>query len=127
MGKKIIEKGWLYEYEETAESQITNGYEVTGVRYVLGELFDTSCNKALICIGINPSTAIPEQLDPTLKRVQQMYGVLGVILSERGNTCMTCCLEIKKKILTVLSACSMQTITSRHTKLLRKGILNTLF
>lgn len=71
MGKKIIEKGWLYEYEETAESQIINGYEVTGVRYVLGELFDTSCNKALICIGINPSTAIPEQLDPTLKRVQK--------------------------------------------------------
>ena len=168
--------GW-----KTAESQIINGYEVTGVRYVLGELFDTSCNKALICIGINPSTAIPEQLDPTLKRVQKYakrsgeYGawymlnvypqratnpddmdidpnmeihrnnliaiknllseikeadvwcVLGVILSERGNTCMTCCLEIKKKILTVLSACSMQTITSRHTKLLRKGILNTLF
>lgn len=72
MGKKIIEKGWLYEYEETAESQIINGYEVTGVRYVLGELFDTSCNKALICIGINPSTAIPEQLDPTLKGYRNM-------------------------------------------------------
>lgn len=71
MGKKIIEKGWLYEYEETAESQNINGYEVTGVRYVLGEQFDTSCKKALICIGINPSTAIPEQLDPTLKRVQK--------------------------------------------------------
>ena len=62
MGKKIIEKGWLYEYEETAESQIINGYEVTGVRYVLGELFDTSCNKALICIGINPSTQCPNSL-----------------------------------------------------------------
>lgn len=71
MGKKIIEKGWLYEYEKTEESQIINGYEVTGVRYVLGEQFDTSCKKALICIGINPSTAIPEQLDPTLKRVQK--------------------------------------------------------
>lgn len=71
MGKKLIENGWLYEYEETAESQIINGYEVTGVRYVLGRQFDTSCNKALICIGINPSTAIPEQLDPTLKRVQK--------------------------------------------------------
>ena len=71
MGKKIIENGWLYEYEETAESQIINGYEVTGVRYVLGEKFNTSCKKALICIGINPSTAIPEQLDPTLKRVQK--------------------------------------------------------
>lgn len=71
MGKKLIENGWLYEYEETAESQIINGYEVTGVRYVLGRQFDTSCNKVLICIGINPSTAIPEQLDPTLKRVQK--------------------------------------------------------
>lgn len=71
MGKKIMENGWLYEYEETAESQIINGYEVTGVRYVLGEKFDTSCKKVLICIGINPSTAIPEQLDPTLKRVQK--------------------------------------------------------
>lgn len=71
MGKKVIEKGWLYEYDETAESQNINGYEVTGVRYVLGEKFDHSCNKALICIGINPSTAIPEQLDPTLKRVQK--------------------------------------------------------
>lgn len=37
----------------------------------MGEQFDTSCKKALICIGINPSTAIPEQLDPTLKRVQK--------------------------------------------------------
>lgn len=45
MGKKIIEKGWLYEYEKTAESQIINGYEVTGVRYVLGEQFDASCKK----------------------------------------------------------------------------------
>ena len=63
MGRKIIKKGWLYEYEETAEKQLTNGYEVTRVRYVLGEQFDTSCK--------NPSTAIPEQLDPTLKRVQK--------------------------------------------------------
>ena len=47
MGKKIIEKGWLYEYEKTAESQIINGYEVTGVRYVLGEQFDTSCKSRL--------------------------------------------------------------------------------
>ena len=35
MGRKIIKKGWLYEYEETAEKQLTNGYEVTRVRYVL--------------------------------------------------------------------------------------------
>ena len=71
MGRKIIKKGWLYEYEETAEKQLTNGYEVTRVRYVLGEQFDTSCKKVLVCIGINPSTAIPEQLDPTVKRVQK--------------------------------------------------------
>ena len=31
MGRKIIKKGWLYEYEETAEKQLTNGYEVTRV------------------------------------------------------------------------------------------------
>lgn len=36
MGKKIIKEGWLYEYEEKAKYRI-NGYEVTGVRYVLGE------------------------------------------------------------------------------------------
>ena len=56
MGRKIIKKGWLYEYEETAEKQLTNGYEVTRVRYVLGEQFDTSCKKVLVCIGISPST-----------------------------------------------------------------------
>ena len=33
MGRKIIKKGWLYEYEETAEKQLTNGYEVTRVMY----------------------------------------------------------------------------------------------
>lgn len=45
MGRKIIKKGWLYEYEETAEKQLTNGYEVTRVRYVLGEQFDTLARK----------------------------------------------------------------------------------
>lgn len=71
MGKKIVKNGWLYEYEKTAKSQIINTYEVTGIRYILGEQFNTSRKKTLICIGINPSTAIPEQLDPTLKRVQK--------------------------------------------------------
>ena len=79
MGRKIIKKGWLYEYEETAEKQLTNGYEVTRVRYVLGEQFDTSCKKVLVCLGINPSTAIPEQLDPTLKRVQKYAKNLSLI------------------------------------------------
>ncbi|MEG1464795.1 MAG: DUF1643 domain-containing protein [Mucinivorans sp.] len=40
------------------------------VRYVLGEMLDTKQAKSLICIGINPSTATPEALDTTLKRVQ---------------------------------------------------------
>ena len=64
-------KEWIYEYEKTANCQTKNGYEYTNVRYVLGEQCDTYCKKTLICIGINPSKAIPEQLDPTLKRVQK--------------------------------------------------------
>lgn len=72
MGKKIIKEGWLYEYEEKAKYRI-NGYEVTGVRYVLGEQFNTSCKKTLICIGINPSTAVPGNrgLDNTVRNVQK--------------------------------------------------------
>lgn len=72
MGKKIIKEGWLYEYEEKAKYRI-NGYEVTGVRYVLGEQFNTSCKKTLICIGINPSTAVPGDrgLDNTVRNVQK--------------------------------------------------------
>ena len=65
MGKKIIEKGWLYEYEETAESQIINGYEVTGVRYVLGEKFDTSCKK---CVHLHPVSIQTQQYPNSLIR-----------------------------------------------------------
>jgi hypothetical protein len=43
------------------------------VRYVLGEKGE----KPLICIGINPSTAEPEKLDPTLKRVKSFAKNLG--------------------------------------------------
>ena len=57
---------WVYEYDRRYPSK----YELSEVRYVLGEIFDTSIPKALICIGINPSTAIPEDLDYTLSRVQ---------------------------------------------------------
>lgn len=70
MVKKINKEGWLYEYEETAESQNINGYKNTEVRYVLGKEINSSGKKVLICIGINPSTAIPEKLDPTLTRVE---------------------------------------------------------
>ena len=42
-------------------------------RFVLGEKGD----KTLICIGINPSTATPEQLDNTLKAVKRFSISLG--------------------------------------------------
>lgn len=38
------------------------------IRYVLG----TKGNKTLFCFGINPSTATPNKLDPTLKKVQSI-------------------------------------------------------
>jgi hypothetical protein len=40
----------------------------TGYRYVLG----TRGDNPLICIGINPSTAAPDQLDNTLKSVERI-------------------------------------------------------
>jgi hypothetical protein len=40
----------------------------TEYRYILG----TRGQKPLICIGINPSTAAPNDLDPTLKSVQRI-------------------------------------------------------
>lgn len=71
MGKKIVKNGWIYDYDISEEYRRKYDCELTDVRYVLGEQFDMDKQKALICIGINPSTAIPEQLDPTLKRVQK--------------------------------------------------------
>lgn len=38
------------------------------VRYVLG----TKGKKPLFCFGINPSTATPDKLDPTLKKVESI-------------------------------------------------------
>ena len=38
------------------------------IRYVLG----TKGRKTLFCFGINPSTATPENLDPTLKKVESI-------------------------------------------------------
>lgn len=58
---------WVYKYDK----EYPCDYEITRVRYVLGEKIDPKKSKALICIGINPSTAIPEDLDPTLKKVQK--------------------------------------------------------
>ncbi len=48
---------WLY---------VPNAY--SEYRYILG----TRGKKPLICIGINPSTAAPDALDPTLKSVERV-------------------------------------------------------
>lgn len=50
-------QGWLYENDE-----------VNRVRYMLGK----AGNKTLVCFGINPSTAEPNNLDPTLNSVQSI-------------------------------------------------------
>ena len=70
MNKKIMQKGWFYEYETEEKYRRRYNCELTDVRYVLGEQFDTGKRNALICIGINPSMAMPNFLDPTLRRVQ---------------------------------------------------------
>lgn len=70
---------WVYEYDRRYPCK----YDITEVRYVLGEIFDASIPKALICIGINPSTAIPEHLDYTLSRVQA-YAKDGMGKGEYG-------------------------------------------
>ncbi len=50
-------RDWLY---------VPNHY--TEYRYILG----TTGKQPLICIGINPSTAAPNDLDPTLKSVERI-------------------------------------------------------
>ncbi len=49
---------WMYDTNED-----------NSARFTLGE-FDTFNSKTLICFGINPSTATPENLDPTLRKVK---------------------------------------------------------
>ena len=61
-----------------AASQPSDAYDVgrwlfvpntyTEYRYILG----TKGTKPLICIGVNPSTAEPDHLDPTLQSVQRI-------------------------------------------------------
>ncbi len=71
MGEKKVKNGWFYEYEATTEYRKIYDYELTDVRYILGERFNSDIEKSLICIGMNPSMAMPNNLDPTLKRVQK--------------------------------------------------------
>lgn len=70
----IKERRWLYD-QETDQSLFRKNpvISVTPIRYILGEERSIKGNKnqILICIGANPSTAIPNQLDPTLKRVEK--------------------------------------------------------
>lgn len=67
MGKKLVKGGWVYDYDISAEYRRKYDCELTDVRYVLGEQFDTDKRNVLICIGINPSMAMPNFLDPTLR------------------------------------------------------------
>ena len=48
---------WLYENNED-----------NSARFVLGQVFNPS-GKTLLCFGINPSTACPENLDNTIRKI----------------------------------------------------------
>lgn len=61
-GKLFDDDHWLY------KNSADNKY-----RYVLGEKGDNP----LVCIGVNPSTAEPEKLDPTLRNVKAWSKRLG--------------------------------------------------
>jgi len=61
---------WVYEYDPASKSHKCE-IDIKEVRYVLGEVFNASIPRVLICIGINPSTAVPGYLDQTLLRVQK--------------------------------------------------------
>lgn len=56
----------MAEYDENKWIFVPDHY--TDYRYILG----TRGNKPLICIGINPSTAEPDNLDNTLKSVERI-------------------------------------------------------
>lgn len=51
---------WLYKNNTT-----------NTVRFTLGE-YNCVTDKTLICVGINPSTATPDNLDPTLMKVKSI-------------------------------------------------------
>ncbi len=51
---------WIYEADAS-----------NNIRYVLG----TKGSKTLICFGVNPSTATPDNLDNTLKSVERIISL----------------------------------------------------
>jgi hypothetical protein len=65
-------ENWVYEYDGKYPKYEVR-YKISKVRYILGQIFnpDKKERKTLICIGINPSTAVPGHLDQTLIRVQR--------------------------------------------------------
>ena len=66
--------------------------EDDNVRYALG----TSGENTLICIGINPSTASPDKLDPTLKSVERITYNNGYDSYLMINIYPVRCTEFKK-------------------------------
>lgn len=58
---------WLYDINEN-----------NSARYTLGEYEDTAA-KTLLCFGINPSTATPQNLDNTIKRIKTISKNNGYI------------------------------------------------
>ena len=52
---------WLYENSED-----------NSARFVLGQVFNPT-GKTLLCFGINPSTACPENLDNTIRQITEKY------------------------------------------------------
>ncbi len=59
---KLFDDGWWYETTNDNSS-----------RFVLGQ----PGNMTLVCFGVNPSTATPDKLDPTLRRVKGFAKRLG--------------------------------------------------
>lgn len=73
MEDRVIIKGRYWFYKLECDKTLIKEDEPTDkIRYILGEENIKECeDKILICIGINPSTAVPDKLDPTLTRVDK--------------------------------------------------------
>ncbi len=51
---------WIYEKNED-----------NSARFILGQI-NAITGKTLLCFGVNPSTACPEQLDPTIEKIKKI-------------------------------------------------------
>ena len=67
MSKEKTQDNWIYKYPSMDIGHIKKD----NIRFILGEVFNIDIKKSLICIGINPSTATPNNLDQTLMRVSK--------------------------------------------------------